>query len=337
MLSSLSGGINFRIIGIHMSAERYHTHPVMITYYALLEGVMPRHELHAHVIHLIARNPYFFALHIEVLDMLKGLGKEAEWCSFLEFSNKVLRELLAERALFGATVALWTERDRDDACALAALVAQSKRFSPTSFAALFAKLAFASVQARPFPHERRGLNLKLERCCDVAELQTEIVRAEPWWCASVDLDLMVGGVGANVIPLRTKSSKEEDPMLTNGYGSERAQETGAARFFPRALAIAEEFAANKDGYLGVAALVRFKSRMKAGPWYGVPNIKGPARYHVVAQSPRGSVAMSGVERQVFHEGDLFFLENRKMNAITHDAGSWCTHLVFDVHTPADRR
>jgi hypothetical protein len=301
----------------------------MNAYYALLESAMSRRAFYENVALLVTQNPYFFVLHLEMLDMLESMGKELERQQFLRFSGQKFRELVTDRHLFYRAVTTWTSRDKEDARILARKVVRTEGLSSLGIAGMLATLAISRISALPFPHESRGLRLRLLQQVDAVPLQKELEKAEPWWCLGPERDKILVQRETNTIPLRVLPHYSETFIPRDG--PHESVRTNMAQLFPHILAVAEEFAEKEQGGLGTVVLVRLRPRMKVYRHYDdEPHLKGRERYHLVVQSAGGSLMTSGIERRVFKEGDLFFFENHTMHNAANDSDDWRIHMIFDM-------
>jgi outer membrane protein assembly factor BamB/orotate phosphoribosyltransferase len=111
--------------------------------------------------------------------------------------------------------------------------------------------------------------------------------------------------------------------------------TSVSKTFPRALAFMTEFAQEMNCRLSRAAIVRLKPQSQVfrhtdkGSYYFLRD-----RFHLVLQSPTGSVLMSGGERVRMQEGELWWFDNKQYHESYNESGDWRIHYIFDL-LPAD--
>ncbi len=111
--------------------------------------------------------------------------------------------------------------------------------------------------------------------------------------------------------------------------------TAVSKKFPRALAFLTEFAREMNCHLSRATIVRLKPESKVfrhideGSYYFLRD-----RFHLVLQSPAGSVLMSGGEEVRMQEGELWWFDNKQYHEARNESGDWRIHYIFDL-LPAD--
>jgi len=111
--------------------------------------------------------------------------------------------------------------------------------------------------------------------------------------------------------------------------------TSVSKTFPRALAFMTEFAREMNCQLSRATIVRLKPQSQVfrhidkGSYYFLRD-----RFHLVLQSPTGSVLMSGGERVRMQEGELWWFDNKQYHESYNESGDWRIHYIFDL-LPAD--
>lgn len=107
--------------------------------------------------------------------------------------------------------------------------------------------------------------------------------------------------------------------------------TPVANRFPRALAFLTEFAAEMNGVLSRATIVRLKPQSRVfrhidqGSYYFLRD-----RFHLVLRSPAGSVLMSGGETVRMREGELWWFDNKQYHESCNESGEWRIHFIFDL-------
>src|ERR1700733_701552 len=107
--------------------------------------------------------------------------------------------------------------------------------------------------------------------------------------------------------------------------------TPVAKSFPRALAFMTEFAQEMNCHLSRATIVRLKPNAQVlrhideGSYYFLRD-----RFHLVLQSPRGSVLMSGGEQVRMQEGELWWFDNKQYHQASNESDDWRIHYIFDL-------
>src|SRR6185312_11770638 len=92
-----------------------------------------------------------------------------------------------------------------------------------------------------------------------------------------------------------------------------------------------QFADEHKAKLARATLVRLKPGGKVyehideGEYYKKRN-----RYHLVLQSPNGSVLNSGGENVTMRNGELWWFDNKKMHSALNYGDDWRIHIIFDM-------
>jgi outer membrane protein assembly factor BamB len=107
--------------------------------------------------------------------------------------------------------------------------------------------------------------------------------------------------------------------------------TAHAQFFPRALALMTEFAAEMNCLLSRAVVVRLKPGSRVSPhidegsYYFLRD-----RFHLVLQSSTGSQMISGGEQVRMREGELWWFDNKQFHQSLNDSDDWRIHYIFDL-------
>ncbi|MEI9973717.1 MAG: aspartyl/asparaginyl beta-hydroxylase domain-containing protein [Ignavibacteriota bacterium] len=107
--------------------------------------------------------------------------------------------------------------------------------------------------------------------------------------------------------------------------------TSLATNFPKALAFLTAFAQEMNCHLSRATIVRLKPKSQVyrhideGSYYFLRD-----RFHLVLQSPTGSVLMSGGETVCMQEGELWWFDNKQYHESYNESGDWRTHYIFDL-------
>jgi outer membrane protein assembly factor BamB/orotate phosphoribosyltransferase len=113
--------------------------------------------------------------------------------------------------------------------------------------------------------------------------------------------------------------------------NQEARLTELARLFPNALAFMHAFAEGMNCRLSRATIVRLKPRAQVfrhideGSYYFLRD-----RFHLVLQSPLGSVMMSGGEQIRMREGELWWFDNKQFHESYNESDDWRIHYIFDL-------
>jgi Aspartyl/Asparaginyl beta-hydroxylase len=107
--------------------------------------------------------------------------------------------------------------------------------------------------------------------------------------------------------------------------------TQVAEYFPRLMTFLERCAARREAILQRAMIVRLKPHGRVyphvdrGSYYTTRD-----RYHLVLVSPGGS-EMTGVgETAIFREGEIWWLDNKRVHAARNPSPEWRIHAIFDL-------
>jgi outer membrane protein assembly factor BamB len=131
----------------------------------------------------------------------------------------------------------------------------------------------------------------------------------------------------NTIFLRTAVHRPDLPINEN----QESRLTSVSKQFPRALAFMTEFAQEMNCRLSRATIVRLKPNSQVfrhideGSYYFLRD-----RFHLVLQSPTGSVLMSGGEQVRMQEGELWWFDNKQYHESYNESGDWRIHYIFDL-------
>ena len=107
--------------------------------------------------------------------------------------------------------------------------------------------------------------------------------------------------------------------------------TSLSRNFPKAMAFMTEFAQEMNCQLSRATVVRLKPNSQVfrhideGSYYFLRD-----RFHLVLQSPAGSVLRSGGEEVRMQEGELWWFDNKQFHESYNESGGWRIHYIFDL-------
>jgi outer membrane protein assembly factor BamB/orotate phosphoribosyltransferase len=113
--------------------------------------------------------------------------------------------------------------------------------------------------------------------------------------------------------------------------NQETQATKVSARFPKAVAFMTAFAEEMDAGLSRATIVRLKPRSQVyrhidgGSYYLIRD-----RYHLVLQSPAGSVLASGDEHVRMQEGDLWWFNNKQYHEAYNESEEWRIHYIFDL-------
>ena len=131
----------------------------------------------------------------------------------------------------------------------------------------------------------------------------------------------------NTIFLRGASPRPDLNINEN----QESRLTAEASLFPKALAFMTDFAREMNCELSRAVIVRLKPGSKVfrhideGSYYFLRD-----RFHLVLQSPLGSVLMSGGESVRMHEGELWWFDNKQYHESYNESDDWRIHYIFDL-------
>ncbi|MEB3214286.1 MAG: aspartyl/asparaginyl beta-hydroxylase domain-containing protein [Leptolyngbyaceae bacterium] len=134
----------------------------------------------------------------------------------------------------------------------------------------------------------------------------------------------------NSIYLRS-AVKPFPPGITSSNDVHESQRTRMAKYFPTILKWTETVAASLNGELGRVTLVRLAPHGRVyrhvdhGEYYRVRD-----RYHLVLQSPTGSVLGAGDEWVRMHQGEFWWFNNKAPHEAFNESDDWRIHLIFDV-------
>ena len=107
--------------------------------------------------------------------------------------------------------------------------------------------------------------------------------------------------------------------------------TALSKSFPKALSFMTEFAEEMNCQLSRATIVRLKPNSRVyrhideGSYYFLRD-----RFHLVLQSPTGSILMSGGEQVRMQEGELWWFDNKQYHESCNESGDWRIHYIFDL-------
>ena len=165
---------------------------------------------------------------------------------------------------------------------------------------------------------------------DVAPLLAEIDALPDAWSLSTGRqDKVTVQREAEAIPIRgLRKSKIGERKRRDVHES---RYTTTSRRFPVLRAFLEAFAAEHDGELGRAKLVRLRPghrvypHIDRGEYYKVRD-----RYHLILHSPAGSPLVAGDEATRMREGELWWFDNKQMHEACNDGDADRIHFIFDL-------
>jgi outer membrane protein assembly factor BamB/orotate phosphoribosyltransferase len=170
---------------------------------------------------------------------------------------------------------------------------------------------------------------KLIRCgIDVAPLLEEVRSREEDWLVDTGRQNKIR-VQRDTNTIFLSSAVPRPDLHINENQETRL--TSIAKNFPRALAFMTEFAQEMDCQLSRATIVRLKPNSQVfrhideGSYYFLRD-----RFHLVLQSPAGSVLMSGGEEVRMREGELWWFDNKQYHESYNESGGWRVHYIFDL-------
>jgi outer membrane protein assembly factor BamB/orotate phosphoribosyltransferase len=117
----------------------------------------------------------------------------------------------------------------------------------------------------------------------------------------------------------------------NANENQESKLTEASRLFPRAIEFMAGIAADMNASLSRATIVRLKphcqvpSHIDAGSYYFIRD-----RYHLVLNSPKGSIMLCGDEKVCMQEGELWWFNNKQYHEAANESDEWRVHYIFDL-------
>jgi aspartyl/asparaginyl beta-hydroxylase (cupin superfamily) len=131
------------------------------------------------------------------------------------------------------------------------------------------------------------------------------------------------------IPLR--GAQKPFPEGVSGNDVHPSRKSVLADRCPKIYRWLEECAQQLDGELCRATVVRLNPHGKVyrhidvGEYYKVRD-----RYHLILRSPGGSEMLCGDERVIFHEGELWWFNNKAPHEAFNHSDEGRIHLIFDL-------
>lgn len=139
----------------------------------------------------------------------------------------------------------------------------------------------------------------------------------------------------NVKPQReTQTIALRNPVIRDDLHINENQESEWSELAPRfpiATKFMEDVASRMNGTLSRAVIVRLQPKgnvylhIDDGAYYLIRH-----RIHLVIKSPNGSLMMSGGEKCLWQEGELWWFDNRQHHQAINNSDDWRIHFIFDV-------
>jgi 7-cyano-7-deazaguanine synthase in queuosine biosynthesis len=108
-------------------------------------------------------------------------------------------------------------------------------------------------------------------------------------------------------------------------------EKPAAKHFPLLLEWLYRFAEERGGELGRVSIARLPPGKRVHPHRDGGNYyKYRDRYHIVVNSPSGSLMTCGGETMRWREGELWWFDNKLEHAAVNDSSDNRDHIIFDL-------
>ena len=171
------------------------------------------------------------------------------------------------------------------------------------------------------------------RSLDIAPLLAEVeANAECWSYNTRRQERIRVQRETNTIPLRGPARPIPEGIHNNDHHPSEA--TPLAPRFPTVMGFVEDFARQLGGELGRVNVVRLQPRGQVyrhidhGEYYRIRD-----RYHLVLQSPGGSLMEAGSETVRMGAGELWWFDNKQPHEAFNESGDWRVHVIFDVLPP----
>jgi Aspartyl/Asparaginyl beta-hydroxylase len=165
---------------------------------------------------------------------------------------------------------------------------------------------------------------------DVRPFLVEIAAAEQLWLQNTwRQDRIAVQRETNTIFLRGVDGRSTDGSDINDV--QECFTTREAANFPALMAFLGQFAETNDASLQRAMIVRLKPigrvypHVDRGAYYQFRD-----RYHLVLVSPGGSELSSGGERMILREGEVWWLDNKRVHSARNLSADWRVHAIFDL-------
>ncbi|MEM9451394.1 MAG: aspartyl/asparaginyl beta-hydroxylase domain-containing protein [Cyanobacteria bacterium P01_E01_bin.6] len=123
------------------------------------------------------------------------------------------------------------------------------------------------------------------------------------------------------------------PGITSSNDVHASRPTALADHFPQVMSWVECFANARRGELGRVTVVRLAPRGRVyrhidhGDYYRLRD-----RYHLVLDSPEGSLLGAGDEWVRMHPGECWWFDNKIPHEAYNESNNWRIHLIFDVRS-----
>lgn len=121
------------------------------------------------------------------------------------------------------------------------------------------------------------------------------------------------------------------PPDTHINDAQEVVDTPLAPSFPETLAFLHAFAAERGASLSRAMYVRLAPGSRVyrhrddGEYYLIRD-----RFHLIVESPAGSLLLTGRERNLMREGELWWFDNKLEHEAFNPGTDWRVHLIFDL-------
>jgi Aspartyl/Asparaginyl beta-hydroxylase len=167
-------------------------------------------------------------------------------------------------------------------------------------------------------------------------LQEELGRNEEFWYADQSRQKKIK-VQQNTQSIFLRGAVCESNALSNKNEVQASAETKYAKEFPATMAALAAIADLLKGELSRALYTRLLPQSRVyrhideGSYYALRD-----RYHLVINSPGGSILICEDEQLTLYEGQLWWFNNHLPHESMNCSTLWRTHLIFDllpVHGP----
>jgi hypothetical protein len=128
-----------------------------------------------------------------------------------------------------------------------------------------------------------------------------------------------------------RGAKRLSGDTTDAREIQDSAETSSAPLFPLAMACLKKIALESNAELCRALYVRLAPRSvvyphtDGGSYYAVRD-----RYHLVIESPGGSILRCGGEEVIMQNGELWWFDNKTLHDSENPSDEWRIHLIFDL-------
>ncbi|NQZ13387.1 MAG: aspartyl/asparaginyl beta-hydroxylase domain-containing protein [Alphaproteobacteria bacterium] len=163
---------------------------------------------------------------------------------------------------------------------------------------------------------------------DVVPFLEEIEQNEDAWLENTSRQEKVSAQKeTQTIVLRNAVTRDDISINEN----QECAWTHLAKRFPVATKFMEEVAHSMDATLSRATIVRLQPKGNVylhtdhGSYYFIRK-----RLHLVLQSLKGSMLMSGGEKVLMREGELWWFDNKQHHQAINNSDDWRIHFIFDI-------